>query len=97
MVAVHDEPTLCLELLEARRAHEFLVRRIHEHTSRGDPAFMKPDTTLKIGTLLPGRNSRFPAARRHFDRVPDGRQSIAVLIFVGRTLGLLMQVTLDGG
>jgi hypothetical protein len=39
MVAVDDEAALRLELLEARRPHEFLVRRIHEHTSRRDRPF----------------------------------------------------------
>jgi len=32
MVPVHDEPTLLLQLIEASRQREFLVRHIHEHT-----------------------------------------------------------------
>jgi hypothetical protein len=34
---VHNEPPLCLQLLKAPRKREFLVRRVHEHTSRGRP------------------------------------------------------------
>src|SRR5262249_36769839 len=34
MCTVHDEPPLRLQLLKAPRKREFLVRRIHEHTSR---------------------------------------------------------------
>jgi hypothetical protein len=31
---VHNEPPLRLQLLEAPREREFLIRRVHEHTSR---------------------------------------------------------------
>ena len=34
MATVHDEPPLRLQLLEAPREREFLVRRVHAHTSR---------------------------------------------------------------
>ena len=52
VVAVHDEPALRPELLKARRAHEFLVRRIHHHTSPGAPALQAAGPDLKIGILL---------------------------------------------
>ena len=38
MAAVHDEPPLGLQLLEAAREREFLVRRVHEHTSHTRPS-----------------------------------------------------------
>ena len=34
MATVHNEPPLRLQLLKAPREREFLVRRVHEHTSR---------------------------------------------------------------
>ncbi len=34
MATVHNEPALRLQLLEAPREREFLIRRVHEHTSR---------------------------------------------------------------
>src|SRR5262249_51827172 len=38
MATVHNEPPLRLQLLKATGKREFLVRRVHEHTSRGRPA-----------------------------------------------------------
>jgi hypothetical protein len=34
MATVHNEPSLCLQLLKASRERELLVRRVHEQTSR---------------------------------------------------------------
>ena len=37
MATVHNEPPLRLQLLKASREREFLVRRVHEHTSHTRP------------------------------------------------------------
>src|SRR5262249_5803183 len=42
MAAMHNEPTLRLELLEASREREFLVGPVHEHTSRRRPCCRYP-------------------------------------------------------
>src|SRR5262245_45654948 len=50
MATVHNESPLRLQLLEAPREHELLVRRVHEHNSGNRPI------AAAIGTPDPGSN-----------------------------------------
>src|SRR5262245_16807269 len=62
MATVHNEPPFRLELLEASREREFLVGRVHEHTSRSCPCCRYPRSTINIG-ILSRKRARPPWCR----------------------------------
>src|SRR5262245_49115973 len=59
MATVHNEPPLCLQLLQAPCEREILIRRVHE--CRSSDRVRAPDTTVFMQIIPPSRISRLAA------------------------------------